>query len=141
MINPLTTVSSEHAIRVLLIEDSLADIDLIREALDEAELSVTLDAPQVALDHVSRLADGLTRLRAGDVDIVLLDLSLPDSQGIETFVRLNQAMPGIPTIVLSGLADEALAVRAVREGAQDYLVKGQVDGVNLTRSIRYAVER
>src|SRR6266550_2416918 len=138
---PIAPVSSERVIRVLLIEDNPADVDLIKEALDEAELSVTIDAPQVALEHVPRLADGLVRLRASAVDIVLLDLSLPDSQGFETFVRLEQAAPGIPTIVLSGLADEVLAVRAVREGAQDYLVKGQVDGVNLTRSIRYAIER
>jgi signal transduction histidine kinase len=141
MTAPHTPVSSERVLRVLLIEDNPADVDLIKEALDEADLSVTIHAPQVALEHVPRLAEGLARLGAADIDIVLLDLSLPDSQGFETFVRLEQAASGIPTIVLSGLADEALAVRAVREGAQDYLVKGQVDGVNLTRSIRYAVER
>src|SRR5581483_10206435 len=126
MTGPLLTVPSERVIRVLLIEDNPADVGLIREALDEAELSLTLDAPQVTLEHVARLADGLARLRDSDVDIVLLDLSLPDSQGLETFVRVEEAAPGTPTIVLSGLADEALAVRAVRQGAQDYLVKGQV---------------
>jgi signal transduction histidine kinase len=134
-------VSPDRMLRVLLIEDNPADVDLIKEALEEAERSITIGAPQVVLEDVPRLAEGLTRVGVGDVDIVLLDLSLPDSQGFETFARLERAAPGIPTIVLSGLADEALAVRAVREGAQDYLVKGQVDGVRLTRSIRYAVER
>ena len=138
---PLGTLTSERVIRVLLVEDNPVDVDLIREALDEAEFSVAIEAPQVVLEHAPRLADGLHRLRLPDVDVVLLDLSLPDSQGLDTFVRLEQTAPGIPIIVLSGLADEALAVRAVREGAQDYLVKGQVDGVSLTRSIRYAVER
>jgi len=116
MTAPFATVSAERVIRVLLIEDNPADVDLIREALDEAELGVSLGTPLVALEHVARLADGLTRLRAADdVDIVLLDLSLPDSHGIETFARLEREAPGVPTIVLSGLADEALAVRAVRE--------------------------
>ena len=141
MTAPFATGSAERVIRVLLIEDNPADVDLIKEALDGAELGFTLGGPQVTLEDVPRLADGLTRLNAADIDVVLLDLSLPDSQGIETFARLERRAPGIPTIVLSGLADEALAVRAVREGAQDYLVKGQVDGVTLTRSIRYAVER
>src|SRR5438874_1957625 len=101
MTAPFATGTSERVIRVLLIEDNPADVDLIMEALDEAELGVTLGTPQVALEHVPRLADGLTRLSAADVDIVLLDLSLPDSQGIETFARLEQGAPGIPTIVLS----------------------------------------
>jgi phosphoserine phosphatase RsbU/P len=149
MTTPLAALPSEQVIRVLLIEDNPADVDLIKEALEEADLSVTIDAPQVALEHVARLAQGLQRLRGTgdaptvdvDVDVVLLDLSLPDSQGLETFVRLERVAPSTPIIVLSGLADEALAVRAVREGAQDYLVKGQVDGPTLIRSIRYAVER
>ena len=144
---PLAAIPTEQVIRVLLIEDNPADVDLIKEALEDVDLSLAIDAPQVALEHVPRLADGLGRLRSagaddGDgIDVVLLDLSLPDSHGLETFVRLERVAPRVPIIVLSGLADEALAVRAVREGAQDYLVKGQVDGVTLTRSIRYAVER
>lgn len=147
MTTPLAVLPSEQVIRVLLIEDNPADVDLIVEALEEAEFSVTMEAPQVELEHVSRLGDGLRRLRgdtpepAERIAVVLLDLSLPDSQGLDTFVRLERVSPGVPIIVLSGLADEALAVRAVREGAQDYLVKGQVDGVTLMRSIRYAVER
>src|SRR5205814_1948751 len=74
-------------------------------------------------------------------DIVLSDLSLPDSQGIETFRRIHQAAPALPIIVLSGLANESLAVQTVEEGAQDYLVKGHVDSDLLGRSIRYAIKR
>jgi len=128
-------------VRVLLVEDSAADVDLIREALADAELDPVLDGPALRLDQVDRLADALERLAQGGVDLVLLDLSLPDSQGFETFARLERAAPGTPIVVLSGLADEGMAIRAVREGAQDYLVKGQVEGKTLTRSIRYAIER
>src|SRR3954453_11227355 len=128
-------------VQVLLVEDSAADVDLIREALADAELDPVLDGPALRLDQVDRLADALERLAQGGVDLVLLDLSLPDSQGFETFARLERAAPGTPIVVLSGLADEGMAIRAVREGAQDYLVKGQVEGKTLTRPIRYAVER
>jgi signal transduction histidine kinase len=129
------------AVRVLLVEDSPSDVDLIREALEDAALDPAIDGPALRLDQVDRLADALQRVGAGEADVVLLDLSLPDSQGFDTFARLEHAAPGTPIVVLSGLDDEAMAVRAVREGAQDYLVKGQVDGKALTRSIRYAVER
>jgi signal transduction histidine kinase len=128
-------------VRVLLVEDNPADVDLIQEALEEAALDPALDAPPLQLEQVDRLSEALDRLRRETVDIVLLDLSLPDSHGFDTFVRLERAAPGTPIVVLSGLDDEAMAVRAVREGAQDYLVKGQVEGKTLTRSIRYAVER
>lgn len=137
----MTAVPAPPAVTVLLVEDNPADTDLIREALDEAFLSPTLDVPALGLEHVPTLAKGLERLAAGSVDVVLLDLSLPDSQGLETFIRLQRAVPTVPIIVLSGLQDEERAVRAVREGAQDYLVKGQVDGVVLSRAIRYAIER
>ena len=74
-------------------------------------------------------------------DVVLLDLSLPDSQGLDTFVRVHTQVPGVPIAVLTGLADETVAALSLREGAQDYLVKGQVDGNLLVRSMRYAIER
>src|SRR3954469_23853562 len=128
-------------VRVLLVEDSAADVDLIREALEDAALDPVLDGPALRLEQVDRLAAALERLKLGDIDIVLLDLSLPDSHGFDTFVRLERAAPRTPIVVLSGLDDEAMAIRAVREGAQDYLVKGQVEGKTLTRSIRYAIER
>lgn len=128
-------------VHVLLVEDNLADVDLIQEALEDAAVDQANIGPVLQLEQVDRLAQALDRFQQGDVDIVLLDLSLPDSQGFDTFVRLERAAPGTPIVVLSGLDDEAMAIRAVREGAQDYLVKGQVDGKTLTRAIRYAVER
>jgi signal transduction histidine kinase len=84
---------------------------------------------------------GLDRLSEPDLDVVLLDLSLPDSQGLDTFTSVRTHAPDVAIVVLSGLDDETLAVRAVQEGAQDYLVKGQVDGGAILRSMRYAIER
>ncbi len=134
MIEPAT-------LQVLLIEDNPADADLIEDTLEEAQLDLLPGAAAFALMRVDRLAAGLARVQAGDVAVVLLDLSLPDSQGLDTFRRLAAAAPTTPIVVLSGLDDEALAGHAVREGAQDYLVKGQVDGATLVRALRYAVER
>ena len=128
-------------VRVLLVEDNAADVDLIQEALEDAALEQVDISPVLRLEQVDRLAQALDRLQQDDVDVVLLDLSLPDSHGFDTFVRLVHAAPRTPIVVLSGLDDEAMAIRAVREGAQDYLVKGQVEGKTLSRAIRYAVER
>src|SRR5687768_9376989 len=136
-VSPIT----QAVVRVLLVEDNPADVDLIREALEDGALDPVSAGTALRLEQVDRLATAVQRLATGELDIALLDLSLPDSQGIQTFVRLVRAAPGIPIVVLSGLDDEAMAIRAVREGAQDYLVKGQVDGKTLTRSIYYAVER
>jgi signal transduction histidine kinase len=137
------TVSSisQAVVRVLLIEDNPADVDLIREALEDGALDPAFNGPTLTLEEVGRLAPAIARVETGEIDVALLDLSLPDSQGIQTFIRLLRAAPGTPVVVLSGLDDEAMAIRAVREGAQDYLVKGQTDGKTLTRSIQYAVER
>jgi signal transduction histidine kinase len=121
--------------KILLIEDNPGDTRLIREMLAEVR-SGTL-----VLECADRLSTGLERLAAGGIDVVLLDLSLPDGQGLDTFVRAHAQTPEVPVVVLTGLDDEALAVQAVREGAQDYLVKGHVDGYSLTRAIRYAIER
>src|SRR5205085_6525134 len=87
------------------------------------------------------LSVALQRLAQGGIGVVLADLSLPDSHGIETFERLHSQAPQVPIIVLSGLNDTRLAVQAVHDGAQDYLIKGQVDGQLLVRAIRYAIER
>src|SRR5688500_6913348 len=101
------------------------------------------DAPAnpFVLEHVQTLADGLERVKRGGIALVLLDLSLPDSFGLDTFARAHEAAPQVPIIVLSGRDDEALAIKTVHEGAQDYLVKGQVDTRLLVRSMRYAIER
>src|SRR4029077_6039400 len=93
------------------------------------------------LEHVDRLDAALARLSCEHFDVVLLDLSLPDEQGINTLLRTHAHAPKVPIVILTGLDDEALAVKAVRAGAQDYLVKGRVDGDLLVRSMRYATER
>src|SRR5215207_7616858 len=128
------------AITVLLIEDNPGDARLIREELREVERSGA-GAGAFALVCADRLAAGLERLESGPVDVVLLDLSLPDGQGLDTLARVREAAPSTPVLVLTGLDDHELAARAVSEGAQDYLVKGRVDGGVLGRTIRYAIER
>jgi two-component system, cell cycle sensor histidine kinase and response regulator CckA len=122
-------------IGVLLIEDDPRDARLIGEGLRDAA------GAAFQVDCASRLATGLERLRAGGVQVILLDLGLPDSQGLATFTSLYARAPNVPIIVLSDLSDESLAIATLREGAQDYLVKGQSDGHLLARSIRYAIER
>jgi two-component system cell cycle sensor histidine kinase/response regulator CckA len=129
------TSVSHSGLSVLLVEDNPADARLVSELLKEAT------AQTIALTHSTFLEEALGRLRADSFSAVLLDLSLPDSNGLETFRRARASAPHAPIVVLTGFADEETAARAVREGAQDYLVKGQVDGPSLFRSIRYAVER
>ena len=119
-------------IRALLIEDNPGDARLIREMLRGSD---------VELVHVDGLAAGLDRLAREPAEVVLLDLSLPDSHGFATFEQAHAEAPDVPIVVLSGLADEDTAVRAVQAGAQDYLVKGRVDGGLLLRAMRYAIER
>ena len=126
---------SDHPIKVLLVEDNAGDVRLIEEMLAEVR-----GAP-FDLECTDQLSTGLERLAAGGTDAILLDLSLPDSRGLDTFAKVHARAPQVPIIVLTGLDDEALAVEAVREGAQDYLVKGQVDSHLLARAMRYAIER
>jgi PAS domain S-box-containing protein len=121
--------------QVLLIEDNPGDARLLQEMLAE------IGDASFKLEWVDLLSKGLDRLTRGDIDAVLLDLSLPDSRGLDTFTQVYAHAPHIPITVLTGLDDTTLAVRAVREGAQDYLVKGKIDGNLLTRTIRYAIER
>jgi sigma-B regulation protein RsbU (phosphoserine phosphatase) len=126
---------ADQPVRVLLIEDNVGDSRLIREFIAES------GGRAFEVEWVKRLDAGLDRLKQGDISVVLLDLSLPDSHGMATFLAVRSRAPNIPVVVLSGLADETLAVQAVHEGAQDYLVKGQGDGRLLVRALRYAVER
>ena len=125
----------DNSIRVLLIEDNIGDSRLIREMLSEAK------DVSFALKHAERLQAGLEQLGQGGIDVVLLDLGLPDSQGLETLDKTYALAPEVPIVVLTGLDDDTLGVRAVNRGAQDYLKKGQVDGELLMRTIRYAIER
>lgn len=122
-------------ITTLLIEDNPGDAVLIREML--LDLPDSLFVVQWA-DHLSK---GLSRIGAGRIDIVLLDLNLPDSTGLDTFRTLHEAAPHLPVVVLSGNEDDNLALSAVREGADDYLVKGKVNGENLARCLRNTIER
>jgi two-component system, sensor histidine kinase and response regulator len=126
--------TGEALTRVLLIEDNPDDACLLREALDEAK-------EQIQLVHVGQLEDAAKLLGQESFQIILLDLSLPDSQGIETLVRVQGQAPTAPIVVLTGLDDDNIALQAVRAGAQDYLVKGEIDARNLLRAIRYASER
>lgn len=122
-------------IRVLLVEDNPTDALIVRE-----ELAATTSA-SFEIVHLEELSQAVSATVDQQFDIVLLDLSLPDSHGFETFARLHDAVPGTPIVVLSGGVDEELAVRAVHAGAQDYLVKGRMGEEVLPRSIRYAIER
>ena len=125
----------DRRIKILLIEDNPAYARLIKDML--------LDAKNISfeLECADRLSAGLDRLAQGGIDVVLLDLMLPDSEGLATFIRAQAAAPEVPIIVLTGLADEDLAASAVRSGAQDYLTKGHMEGDSLVRAIRYAIER
>ncbi|MCK6628742.1 MAG: PAS domain S-box protein [Anaerolineae bacterium] len=123
------------SIRVLLVEDNPTDVLLLREALAEVRLA------SFQLSDVAQLAGARPYLSQEKVDVILLDLGLPDSQGLDTLVKLRQQAPQIPIVVLTGLADEELGLKALQAGAQDYLVKGQVEGNGLARAIRYAIER
>jgi len=124
-----------HAMYILLIEDNLGDARLVREALRSA------GGAGYELQHAARLDAGLAALAAGGVEVVLLDLSLPDSHGLATVVAVRAQAPAAALIVLTGLDDETTALKALELGAQDYLVKGEFDGRALWRAIRYAGER
>src|SRR5712672_581187 len=124
---------SAQPIKVLLVEDEQVYADLLMEILRAGS--------DFELMTAGRLDEALGLLGAARFDAVLLDLSLPDRKGLATYHDLHVAMPALPIVVLTGSADETLALQAVREGAQDYLVKGEYDGQMLARLIRYAIER
>lgn len=119
---------------ILLVEDNAADARLIEELLKEA-------GTRFELTHAERQSTALALLAQQRFDVVLLDLGLPDSHGLETLAALAQVARDTPIVVLTGLSDEAVVAQALRQGAEDYLVKGKADGDLLTRAIRYAIER
>ena len=121
--------------RVLLIEDNPGDVRLIREMLSEGEEGL------FELDCVGRLSQGLEYLSTQAAGVVLLDLSLPDSYGFDTFLKVYAHSPKVPIIVLTGNDDQTVALSAVKTGAQDYLVKGKLDRELLLRSMQYSIER
>jgi PAS domain S-box-containing protein len=120
---------------VLLIEDNPGDARLIREIFNEQ------NSMDIELTHVECMGDAETYLAGHAVDIILLDLGLPDTQGLEAVRRTHAAAPHVALVVLSGLNDESIALQALKEGAQDYLIKGQIEPPELLRALRYAVER
>lgn len=125
----------DASLHILLIEDNAGDARLIREMLRDA------DDGALSLDVASTLRDGLNRLRQADYDLILLDLSLPDSFGVETLRTAHQAGAHVPIVVLTGFDDKQIGIQAVQAGAQDYLVKNSITGDLLVRAIHYAVER
>ena len=123
------------AVRVLLVEDNPGDARLIEVALAEARWT------RFEIERVDTLAAALGRASQGGIDVMLLDLSLPDAHGLATLKQAYAQAREVPIVVLTGLDDDELALHAVNEGAQDYLVKGRADTELLDRSIRYAIER
>ncbi len=124
-----------RTLRILLVEDNPTDVLLVEVALED------MAAHAAVLTHVERLEDAQAALRSEEFEIVLLDLSLPDGQGLGNFELLRAAAPGVPIIVLTGSANEELGLEAIARGAADYLTKGATDAALLERSVRYAIER
>ena len=127
--------TDNDSISVLLIEDQTSEADFIQHLL------VKSNAPLFCVEHRLTLSDGINRVRLGGIDVVLLDLCLPDSSGLETFKHFHEAAPVVPIILITNLNDEQMAASIVREGAQDYLTKWTIDRNLLVRTIRYAIER
>jgi putative nucleotidyltransferase with HDIG domain len=123
------------SIEILLVEDNPGDARLIRELLKDVKVR------GFNLVHADRLSAGVQRVMEGGIDAILLDLSLPDSRGLDTLATMYPQAPTVPILVLTGLDDEAVGLEAVQHGAQDYLVKGHIDGELLARAILYAIER
>jgi sigma-B regulation protein RsbU (phosphoserine phosphatase) len=135
-VNVRAAEGGEPVIRILLVEDQPEYSGEIRRLLEGAQ------DVRFELEVMDRLAEAAKRLEADeDFDVVLLDLSLAEGAGLSNLDRLYESAPQVPVVVLSGVDDENLAVQAVHEGAQDYLVKGHINTHLLTRSIRYAIER
>src|SRR5215475_14409345 len=118
---------------LLLVEDNPGDARLISEAIRAVRPT------QFTLVHVERLSAALSRLREEQFAVILLDLSLPDSYGVDTIRQVQMGAPHVPIVVMTGLDDEEMALTALQEGAQDYIVKGQFEPHTLTRALNYAI--
>lgn len=125
----------EKVLQVLLVEDNAGDARLLREMFSKER------AESFELTHLLRMSDAVPHLAKGGVDIALLDLGLPDAHGLDSVRRAHEVAPNVPVIVLTGLDDEALAAEAMKEGAQDYLIKGEIENRALPRALRHAIER
>lgn len=124
--------------KVLLVDDEPAQVWLVSEHLRSVSEK---SGKAIAIIHSESLQEGLLTLASNEIDVVLLDLSLPDSIGLDTLTKARTRFPSLPIVVLTSLDDEELGIQLVQGGAQDYLVKGQVDGLLLFRTLRYAIER
>lgn len=124
------------SIRVLFVDDDVADRQLVKLALARSSQSVQFD-----IETAQTLSEATERLSGNKYDIVLLDLGLPDSSGIDTVQSIHNINPNIPIVVLTGLADEEIGLQAIRTGAEDYLTKGKSLEYALVRTIRHAIER
>ena len=127
---------NDHAIHVLLVEGDPAYVKYIKALITEVIREI-----KILVDHAPSLAEAIDLLDKKDFDVVLMDLMLPDSMGLETFQQFNQRAPNVPVVLLSSLDDSQVATQAVSEGAQDYLPKRGLSSRLLLRSIRYAIER
>ncbi len=119
---------------VLFIEDNLSYANILRRRLLQES------NPSFRIDHVDELRPGLERLNNGKTDVVLLDLTLPDSKGLDTLIQVRRHAPEVPVVVSTAL-DDTIGVEALRQGADDYIVKGQLSGKEISRALRYAIER
>ncbi len=128
-------VEAPPIVRVMLVEDQPEIVRMVADVLAQA------DRGGFFVESVSRLSDALRRIAAGGIDLILLDLSLPDSTAMSTFQGMFRAAPEIPIVVLTGLDDEEIGLAALREGAQDYVLKGELSPRSLVRTIRFAIER
>ncbi|MDK2917875.1 MAG: hypothetical protein PWQ37_608 [Candidatus Petromonas sp.] len=126
---------NKECIKILLVEDNLLYVRIINDMLTEYQNIEFL------ITHVELLKDALNMIDKKKFDVILLDLILPDSQGFDTFRKIKKSSEGIPIILLTGVSDESIALKAVKEGAQDYLNKSEVSPGILTRAIRYSIER
>jgi len=126
---------TNNLIQVLLIDDDPDDVLLILEFLAEA------GAANIKMANTDRLSNGLKRIAEQEFDVILIDLNLPDSRGLETLKAITEAKPMLPVVVLSCPVDDSTTIEAIKQGAQDFLVKGKISGQVITRVIRYAIER
>lgn len=127
--------SKPASFNVLFVEDDAGYANILKRRL------LDTDNPPFHIRHVQRLGPALDLLAAGNMDVILLDLSLPDSQGLNTLIRVHERAPEVPVVISTGLDDEFTGIEAVRYGAEDYLVKGHVNGKAVSRVLRYAIER
>jgi DNA-binding response OmpR family regulator len=125
----------EKTLQVLVVEDNAGDVRLLREMFSGEKVD------GFEITHLLRMSEAEVHLAKGGVDIILLDMGLPDGQGLDTVRRAHAAAPDVPLIVLTGLDDEALAAEAMTLGAQDYLIKGQIESRALPRALRHAIDR